>query len=237
MATGARCRPACVQRPAQTEARTQPRRFATPEAADRHPQRRFACRRPAVLEVGVGDRRRRRGRCAASEMDEAAVSAGVVVPEGVGEPTNAVPMPRDTVRCGSVMGAAALIAGSAIGGGVLALPSATAQIGLVPATTSLVMVWAYSCAQVSGTACPPATCRLQQPAAVRASSPTPSAREYTPTPRLTYPPQPPPCPQTPCAPYLMRHMASRAAAALGRPAGCTRHAGSTADRDVTNDSS
>jgi len=67
--------------------------------------------------------------------------------------TDDVPMPRESVQCGSVFGAAALIAGSAIGGGVLALPAATAQIGLLPATTSLVVVWAYSCAQVSTAAC------------------------------------------------------------------------------------
>ncbi|CAB9500436.1 Tyrosine-specific transport protein [Seminavis robusta] len=44
---------------------------------------------------------------------------------------------------GSVMGAAALVAGTTIGAGVLALPTATAAAGFVPSTFALGIAWLY----------------------------------------------------------------------------------------------
>jgi hypothetical protein len=121
-----------VVRPTTIHTTRPPRRHAAVPAGQRVLRSRLG------LEWARAERRRgEEGRCAASEMDEAAPAPEVVIP-----------FPRERVQCGSVIGAAALIAGSAIGGGILALPAATAQIGLLPATSSLVAVWAYSCAQV-----------------------------------------------------------------------------------------
>lgn len=44
---------------------------------------------------------------------------------------------------GSTFSAAALISGTAIGGGVLALPAATAPVGFLPSTAGMVLVWWY----------------------------------------------------------------------------------------------
>jgi tyrosine-specific transport protein len=44
---------------------------------------------------------------------------------------------------GSVLGAAALIAGTTVGAGVLALPTATAAAGFLPSTAAMVLAWVY----------------------------------------------------------------------------------------------
>mmetsp|Transcript_38680 Transcript_38680/g.84131 ORF Transcript_38680/g.84131 Transcript_38680/m.84131 type:complete len:600 (-) Transcript_38680:418-2217(-) len=48
---------------------------------------------------------------------------------------------------GSIVGAAALIAGSAIGGGILAVPAVTAPVGFVPSTLVMTCVWGFCCSQ------------------------------------------------------------------------------------------
>lgn len=221
-----------VPPPAQTEARAQARCLVISVSADRRPQRRLTCRKPAALGVVVGDRRRQRGRCAASETDESAVSAAVAVPEVMSGPPDQLPMPRDSVRCGSVLGASALIAGSAIGGGVLALPAATAQIGLIPATTSLVAVWLYSCAQVRTEphliASRSVSIRRwphQHPHRRLASMHSLCASDTAQDTR------------TSSATLSDAFETSRPAGALGRLAGCQRHAARIGHRDVAQGSS
>ena len=49
-------------------------------------------------------------------------------------------------QSGSVFGAAALIAGTTIGAGVLALPAVTAPVGFVPSSAALVLGWGYMAA-------------------------------------------------------------------------------------------
>jgi tyrosine-specific transport protein len=44
---------------------------------------------------------------------------------------------------GSVLGAAALVAGTTVGAGVLALPSATAAAGFLPSTAAMCVAWTY----------------------------------------------------------------------------------------------
>eukprot|EP00980_Cylindrotheca_fusiformis_P024953 scaffold12769_cov141-Cylindrotheca_fusiformis.AAC.13 len=44
---------------------------------------------------------------------------------------------------GSVLGATALVAGTTVGAGVLALPAATAPIGFLPSTAAMGVAWAY----------------------------------------------------------------------------------------------
>jgi tyrosine-specific transport protein len=44
---------------------------------------------------------------------------------------------------GSTLGAAALVAGSTVGAGILALPAATVSSGFIPSTGGLVMAWVY----------------------------------------------------------------------------------------------
>ena len=44
---------------------------------------------------------------------------------------------------GSTLGAAALVAGTTVGAGVLALPSATAAAGFLPSSAALIAAWAY----------------------------------------------------------------------------------------------
>ena len=44
---------------------------------------------------------------------------------------------------GSVFGAAALVSGTTIGAGILALPTATAPSGLLPSSIALVIAWVY----------------------------------------------------------------------------------------------
>jgi len=44
---------------------------------------------------------------------------------------------------GSTVGAAALVAGSTIGAGILALPTATAPAGFIPSSGALILAWAY----------------------------------------------------------------------------------------------
>uniref|UniRef100_A0A7S4WB93 Amino acid transporter transmembrane domain-containing protein n=1 Tax=Ditylum brightwellii TaxID=49249 RepID=A0A7S4WB93_9STRA len=44
---------------------------------------------------------------------------------------------------GSVMGAAALVAGTTIGAGIIALPTATASAGFLPSSAGLCLAWAY----------------------------------------------------------------------------------------------
>lgn len=51
-----------------------------------------------------------------------------------------------TREIGSTFGAAALIAGTTIGAGVLALPAATAPVGFVPSTAALFLGWGYMAA-------------------------------------------------------------------------------------------
>ena len=48
-----------------------------------------------------------------------------------------------THQGGSVIGAAALVAGTTIGAGILALPTATAATGFVPSTAALLSAWIY----------------------------------------------------------------------------------------------
>lgn len=52
-------------------------------------------------------------------------------------------MTRALHRPGSTVGATALVAGTTIGAGILALPAATAAIGFVPSSFALVVAWAY----------------------------------------------------------------------------------------------
>ena len=46
---------------------------------------------------------------------------------------------------GSVVGSAALIAGTTVGAGVLALPAATKAVGYIPSSTIIVICWLYAC--------------------------------------------------------------------------------------------
>ncbi|KAK3277973.1 hypothetical protein CYMTET_14061 [Cymbomonas tetramitiformis] len=48
---------------------------------------------------------------------------------------------------GTLSGAVALIAGSAVGGGVLAIPAATASAGVVPSLTFMTATWIFLCMQ------------------------------------------------------------------------------------------
>jgi hypothetical protein len=48
-----------------------------------------------------------------------------------------------THAAGSVLGAAALVAGTTVGAGVLALPTATAAAGFFPSSAALVLAWVY----------------------------------------------------------------------------------------------
>lgn len=48
-----------------------------------------------------------------------------------------------THAAGSVLGAAALVAGTTVGAGVLALPTATAAAGFLPSSAALVLAWVY----------------------------------------------------------------------------------------------
>ena len=48
-----------------------------------------------------------------------------------------------TYNPGSTVGAAALIAGTAIGAGILAAPAATAPAGFLPSSAALFVVWWY----------------------------------------------------------------------------------------------
>jgi tyrosine-specific transport protein len=48
-----------------------------------------------------------------------------------------------THAAGSTLGAACLIAGTTIGGGMLALPSATAVAGFLPSSAALIVAWVY----------------------------------------------------------------------------------------------
>lgn len=48
---------------------------------------------------------------------------------------------------GTLSGAVALIAGSAVGGGVLAIPAATASAGVVPSLTFMTATWLFLCMQ------------------------------------------------------------------------------------------
>ena len=47
---------------------------------------------------------------------------------------------------GSTAGAAALVAGTTVGAGILALPTVTAPAGFLPSTAGLVLAWAFSVA-------------------------------------------------------------------------------------------
>jgi hypothetical protein len=48
-----------------------------------------------------------------------------------------------THAAGSVLGAAALVAGTTVGAGVLALPTATAAAGFLPSSAALILAWVY----------------------------------------------------------------------------------------------
>jgi hypothetical protein len=48
-----------------------------------------------------------------------------------------------THAAGSVLGAAALVAGTTVGAGVLALPTATAAAGFLPSSAALILAWGY----------------------------------------------------------------------------------------------
>jgi hypothetical protein len=48
-----------------------------------------------------------------------------------------------THAAGSVFGAAALVAGTTVGAGVLALPTATAAAGFLPSSGALILAWVY----------------------------------------------------------------------------------------------
>lgn len=45
---------------------------------------------------------------------------------------------------GSVLGSTALIAGTTVGAGILALPAVTLPSGVVPSTALLIAVWLYA---------------------------------------------------------------------------------------------
>ena len=62
------------------------------------------------------------------------------------EPPSDAPSTQFPEPSGSVLGATALVAGTTIGAGVLALPATTLQAGFAPSAAALVGAWAYMCA-------------------------------------------------------------------------------------------
>ena len=65
-------------------------------------------------------------------------------PSSLSEPSG--PSTQFPEPSGSVLGATALVAGTTIGAGVLALPATTLQAGFAPSAAALVGAWAYMCA-------------------------------------------------------------------------------------------